>query len=430
MAKFLAALATCSELQTDVSGEMPVWLPVLPPALEGVIQGHDGRTFRVENIYEVIQATIARGTDTPIDIAHTAVNETEQKLEGAIGWVKSDPSSWHVRVDGSVWAYAPNAFEPHGREVVKRRSHKYISPAFYFRPDPTGQTDGIIREFAALSLVTKPNLDLPALNEVAINAVWSTAYVNDLPDSAFLYVEKGGEKDETGKTKPRSLRHFPYKDSKGNIDLPHLRNAIARIPQSKIPGLDKEALQEKARRILAGVTNTNSRQEESGMDPKELRIALGLAEDATEDEVKKRVAALSEATKTGANPVETALNSFREEVKTLISSAVQPFQKNAEDSHEKLVTNAIDGYVKAGKIQPNETAKKFWSDKCKTPVELKATCEYLDQLPPLVSTQARDMNQGGKSDTLSEQQKEVCSKLGVDQERFKKTQPTWLRHKA
>jgi len=82
-------------------------------------------------------------------------------------------------------------------------------------------------------------------------AVWSTKYVNDLPDSAFLYVEPGGKKDKDGKTVPRSLRHFPYKDANGKVDLPHLRNAIARIPQANIPDAKKKSLQAKARRLLA-----------------------------------------------------------------------------------------------------------------------------------------------------------------------------------
>lgn len=88
-------------------------------------------------------------------------------------------------------------------------------------------------------------------------AVWSTAYVNDLPDSAFLHVEPGGKKDENGRTVPRSLRHFPIRDAEGALDLPHLRNAIARIPQAKIPGLtpdDLRRLQEKARKLLADAT--------------------------------------------------------------------------------------------------------------------------------------------------------------------------------
>lgn len=82
---------------------------------------------------------------------------------------------------------------------------------------------------------------------------WSRAYVNDLPDSAFLFVERGGKKDEGGRTVPRGKRHFPYRDADGDVDLAHLRNAIARIPQSTAPGLTpakKKSLQNKARRLL------------------------------------------------------------------------------------------------------------------------------------------------------------------------------------
>lgn len=56
-------------------------------------------------------------------------------------------------------------------------------------------------------------------------AVLSTAEVNNLPDSAFAYIEPGGKKDSSGKTMPRSLRHFPIHDAA------HVRNALARIAQ-------------------------------------------------------------------------------------------------------------------------------------------------------------------------------------------------------
>ncbi len=81
-------------------------------------------------------------------------------------------------------------------------------------------------------------------------AEWSGAFMNDLPDSAFLYVEPGGEKDGEGKTKPRSLRHFPVRDAEGELDLPHLRNALARIPQSNVSAAAKEAARRKATKLL------------------------------------------------------------------------------------------------------------------------------------------------------------------------------------
>jgi len=57
-------------------------------------------------------------------------------------------------------------------------------------------------------------------------AEMSAADINDLPDSAFAYIESGGTKDEQGRTSPRSLRHFPIHDEA------HVRNALSRAPQS------------------------------------------------------------------------------------------------------------------------------------------------------------------------------------------------------
>jgi len=70
-----------------------------------------------------------------------------------------------------------------------------------------------------------------ALENALEFAEWDTAYINDLPDSAFAHVE-AGDKDESGKTVPRSKRHFPHHGKAGALDLPHLRNALARAPQS------------------------------------------------------------------------------------------------------------------------------------------------------------------------------------------------------
>jgi hypothetical protein len=67
---------------------------------------------------------------------------------------------------------------------------------------------------------------------MAGDSVWDTEYINRLPDDAFAYVESGGKKDDEGKTVPRSLRHLPFKDAKGEIDHDHLVNALARVKQS------------------------------------------------------------------------------------------------------------------------------------------------------------------------------------------------------
>jgi hypothetical protein len=61
-------------------------------------------------------------------------------------------------------------------------------------------------------------------------AEMKAAAINDLPDSAFAYIESGGKKDAEGKTTPRSLRHFPLNDAA------HVRNALSRAPQSPFGG--------------------------------------------------------------------------------------------------------------------------------------------------------------------------------------------------
>lgn len=103
--------------------------------------------------------------------------------------------------------------------------------------------------------------ELKGVQEGLVKAVWTAAYVNDLPDSSFLYVESG-DKDEDGKTTPRSKRHFPYKDANGSVDLPHLRNALARIPQSSLSQDVKDRLTEKAQSILDDAKAIEDRSEE------------------------------------------------------------------------------------------------------------------------------------------------------------------------
>ncbi len=65
-------------------------------------------------------------------------------------------------------------------------------------------------------------------------AAMSTAEINDLPDDAFAYIAPGGEKDEEGKTTPRSLRHYPIHD------VAHVRNALSRAGAA-LNGDDAEA---------------------------------------------------------------------------------------------------------------------------------------------------------------------------------------------
>lgn len=122
------------------------------------------------------------------------------------------------------------------------------------------------RELADIEVEEVSIVDSPAIGEtfVLVKAVWSTAFVNDLPDSSFLHVAPGGKKDESGRTIPRSLRMFPYRDADGKVDLPHLRNALARIPQSKLSDTLKTKLTAKAQKLLGG---SKVKKDDTFVDP-------------------------------------------------------------------------------------------------------------------------------------------------------------------
>jgi len=69
-------------------------------------------------------------------------------------------------------------------------------------------------------------------------ADWTTKFVNNLPDNSFAVLAPGGKKDDEGKTVPRTLRFLPHHGmnvKSGNeddtVDIPHLRNALARVSQ-------------------------------------------------------------------------------------------------------------------------------------------------------------------------------------------------------
>src|SRR5512138_884223 len=59
----------------------------------------------------------------------------------------------------------------------------------------------------------------------AEGAQWSRRYINRLPDPAFAAIEQ----TEPGK----AIRHLPHHDAGGRLDIPHLCNAWARLPQTK-----------------------------------------------------------------------------------------------------------------------------------------------------------------------------------------------------
>jgi hypothetical protein len=80
---------------------------------------------------------------------------------------------------------------------------------------------------------------------------WTAEYIGSLPDTAFAVISPGGEKDKQSKTVPRSLRHLPHHNAQGDTDLPHLRNALSRLPQTNLSSEE----QSEAKRHLCAHAN-------------------------------------------------------------------------------------------------------------------------------------------------------------------------------
>jgi HK97 family phage prohead protease len=163
----------------------------------------------------------------------------------------------------------------------------------------------------------------------ALKADDGKTHPNALPDSAFLYVQAGGQLDDEGKTVPRTYRHFAYRDAAGDIDAATLRAVLPAIPQAKALGLDTDELG----RIYAagrlaldhherGVKTFDDRQSDAALDL--LSVAYGLI-DAVEvlSEQHKALAVVGQTTNNGRRMPTAMREQIEQASKTLAAVAEQ-----------------------------------------------------------------------------------------------------------
>jgi hypothetical protein len=119
-------------------------------------------------------------------------------------------------------------------------------------------------------------------------AEMDTADVNDLPDSDFAYIEPGGKKDDSGKTTPRSLRHFPIHDAA------HVRNALARLSTSPFESKARPKVEAAARRLgigePAGKDDMEKTEKAAAAEPEEKKPAFPGAKPPFKGKKAKKVA--------------------------------------------------------------------------------------------------------------------------------------------
>jgi HK97 family phage prohead protease len=155
------------------------------------------------------------------------IADHELSTEGVIGSVKQ------AREDQTgLWVRAGFSSDPKAQSVrtkmieghLKGMSFTYQAVRHYMG-ELAGKSARFLQELKVFEATVTP-FPMNELASASAKAAMTSASINDLPDSAFAYIELGGTKDSEGKTTPRSKRHFPVHDEA------HARDALARAPQS------------------------------------------------------------------------------------------------------------------------------------------------------------------------------------------------------
>src|SRR5258706_11738048 len=164
-----------------------------------------------------------RGSQQPLPL----IADHDLSSEGVIGSVtnaKEDPVGLWIRAgfssDPKAQSIRTKMIEGH----LKGMSFTYETVR-HRMGEVAGKSVRFLQELKLFEVTVSP-FPVNELATASAKATLSSASVNDLPDSAFAYIESGGTKDAEGKTTPRSLRHFPVHDRA------HAENALARLPSS------------------------------------------------------------------------------------------------------------------------------------------------------------------------------------------------------
>jgi HK97 family phage prohead protease len=241
------------------------------------------------------------------------------------------------------------------QERLQRNKSVGLSIGYAINPGGYVHAEDGSRHLSSLRLFEVSQVNVPMLRPAGVTmvkanedkAVWSTSYVNDLPDSAFAYVEPG-DKDEEGKTTPRSNRHFPHHDAEGNPDAAHVRNALARIPQSDVPEAAKERALADVRRHASALDIGKAHNDQDLILPFEdhsdnVRVAVAewLERVRSGAELRtKEGRPISEARRIRMGSVKDSLQAAVEEIDALLRETA-PIPKDEQAPPQKAVDSKL-----------------------------------------------------------------------------------------
>lgn len=212
---------------------------------------------------------------------------------------------------------------------------------------PSSEFDGV-QDLYETSLKAATIVDEPAYKGrtpiLAVAAMWSTAYLKELPDTSFLIV------NDTDGTKERL---YPYKDKDEKIDINQLNIAMASLDSSELP----ETVIKKTKKVISKLIKEanssvleNQSMEENKLE--ELDIFKSRVDELNKvlDETKAKLATAEEAVKAKDGELVKAQESLKE---------LDGLKKYKADSEaEKALTekwDAIKQKFADAKIEKDET---------------------------------------------------------------------------
>jgi len=177
-------------------------------------------------------------------------------------------------------------------------------------------------------------------------ARWTRAYINSLPNASFAVIEPAYTR---GETENKNARHLPHHNERGggtsneNLDLPHLRNAMARMNQIK-PVTDSISTEE-----LRSKASSHLENHRSALEGRREQDFVELEEKLKTSEANNKVL-LDENKK-----VTSEVNQLKTEIETLKQANIQlqkevdelkPKVKDGEKYREDLISETLELGIK------------------------------------------------------------------------------------
>lgn len=180
-------------------------------------------------------------------------------------------------------------------------------------------------------------------------AKWSDEYIRNLPDTAFLYIERGGTQDAEGRTS-QEKRHFPVKDDKGLYDEAKLREVLVEAGKTNLPTPVLKSLKKTVTALLDKIDAGASLEEISFGKTEQPKTSKDTEEHTVElEQLQKEILSLQEK----LNAAEAALAEKTQLVETL---TVEKTALASERDELKQFKDALDAEVaKANKLDAIKT---------------------------------------------------------------------------